>query len=269
MGSKKKLTIALAQLALPPGAPEKNFQKGEKMVRDAAVGGADLVLLPELWVSGYDLKNCEKYASQIGGGWFKRMAGLAAENEVALGGSLIEANRDGFYNTFVFYDQQGKLRSTYRKIHLFQLTGEQKYFKGGDRLVVVDTAWGKIGLAICYDLRFPEIFRSYGIGGVELIIIAAVWPQRRIDHWRQLLIARAIENQCYIAGVNKVGESGGEIFGGGSAVVTPMGEVLVQGGDDEDLLFASIDLTEVAKIRRWMPVFDDRKPDIYQKPLNE
>lgn len=269
MSIKEELTIALAQLALPPGAPEENFRKGEEMVRNAAKGGADLVLLPELWVSGYDLKHCEDYASQMGGGWFQRMASIAAENNIYLGGSLIEAGEDGYYNTFALYDQQGKLITSYRKIHLFQLTGEEKYFRGGKRLVLADTRWGKWGLSICYDLRFPEIFRSYSVGGADLLLVVAVWPQRRIYHWSQLLIARAIENQCFIAGVNKVGESEGVIFGGGSAVIDPMGEVLVQGGDSEGFLITSIDLTEVPRIRHWMPVFEDRKPDIYQKPLDE
>jgi predicted amidohydrolase len=269
MKSQKNLTIALAQMALPAGEPEENFRIAERNVQQAGERGADLALLPELWISGFDLENCQRYASDIDQGWFQRMGALAADNSVALGGSLIEADQEFYYNTFVLFDHQGRLLSSYRKIHLFQQLKEKKYFRGGDQLVLVDTAWGKIGLAICYDLRFPEIFRSYAVNGAELILLTAEWPQRRIFHWYQLLSARAIENQCFIAGVNKVGESGGKKLGGGSAVINPMGEILAQGGDDEELLFANLDLTVVPKTRQWMPVFEDRKPDIYLKPPNE
>ena len=269
MSAKKSLTIALAQISLPSGATEENYQKGEEMVRNASMGGADLLLMPELWVSGYDLKNCERYASGLEQGWFQQMALLAADNQIALGGSLIESDQENYYNTFALFDREGKLIASYRKIHLFSLLEEEKYLKGGNKLVIADTDWGRMGLAICYDLRFPEIFRSYVVNGAELILIVAEWPQRRISHWSQLLVARAIENQCFIAGVNKVGDSEGERLGGGSSVINPMGEVLVQGGDGEELLLTKVDLEEVQKIRRWMPVLDDRKPNIYLDTPNE
>ena len=263
MSAKKSLTIALAQIALPTGATEENYQKGEEMVRSASMGGAELLLMPELWVSGYDLKNCERYASGLGQGWFQQMALLAADHQIALGGSLIESDQKNYYNTFALFDREGKLIASYRKIHLFTLLEEEKYLKGGNKLVIANTDWGKMGLAICYDLRFPEIFRSYMVNGAELILIVAEWPQRRVSHWSQLLIARAIENQCFIAGVNKVGESGGERLGGGSSVINPMGEVLVQGGDGEELLLAQVDLAEIQKMRHWMPVLADRRPNVY------
>jgi predicted amidohydrolase len=263
MEIKKRLIVALAQMALPPGNSESNFEKGMDFVRQASKKGADLVLLPELWVSGYDLENSKLHASEINQGWFQRMAQLATDHQIMLGGSLIESAQGNFYNTFVLYDQKGNLISSYRKIHLFKLLNEEKYLEGGDDLVTVDTAWGRMGLAICYDLRFPEMFRSYAVSGAELILIVAEWPQKRVAHWNQLLIARAIENQCFIAGVNKVGESKGKKLGGGSSIVNPMGDTLTQGGDEEGLLFASLDLSEIQKVRRWMPVLEDRKPDVY------
>lgn len=129
--------------------------------------------------------------------------------------------------------------------------------------MVVDSSWGKIGLAICYDLRFPEIFRSCAVKGAQLILLVAEWPSHRIEHWKTLLQARAIENQCYIAAVNKVGTSQGAALGGNSAVVNPMGEFLTLGGENQELLQADLDLDEVSKIREWMPVFDDRRPGVY------
>jgi predicted amidohydrolase len=121
----------------------------------------------------------------------------------------------------------------------------------------------KIGLAICYDLRFPELFRAYATNQVELILLVAEWPEKRIDHWNLLIQARAIENQCYVAAVNKTGQSYGESLGGYSAIINPMGEILVQGKQSEEVLMAEIDLSDVSKIRRWMPVLMDQRPDLY------
>ena len=140
---------------------------------------------------------------------------------------------------------------------------EDVHFEGGKNVAVFDSPWGRIGLTICYDLRFPEIFRSCAVQGAELILLVAEWPRRRIEHWKVLLQARAIENQCYIAAVNKVGTSQGAILGGNSTIINPMGKVLVLGGEKEDLLYTEINIDDVSRIRDWMPVFDDRRPDVY------
>jgi len=263
------ITIALAQMALTLGEPETNYQKVNKWVGSAADGGADMILLPELWASGFDLKNSHKYASSLEEGYFARMSSLAKEQKIAVGGSLIEKYEDDFYNTFALYEASGELITFYRKVHLFHLLKEEQYFKTGNQLAMVDTAWGKIGLAICYDLRFPEMFRAYGAGGAELILVVAEWAQRRIEHWSLLLQARAVENQCFVAAVNKSGISQDEAIGGFSAIINPMGEYLAQGGKDEELLIAELNLKEVEKTRRWMPVMQDRKPEIYQKNMDE
>ena len=257
------ISITLAQLDLKPGASEDNFLKAQEAVKQAADLEADIVLLPELWASGFDLDQTQAYASSLDEGWFTRMRALAVDNRIGLGGSMIEESQGGYYNTFVLYDKTGNLLGSYRKIHLFQKLQEHIHFSGGEKIVVADSPWGKIGLAICYDLRFPEIFRSCAVKGAQLILLVAEWPSRRIEHWKTLLQARAIENQCYIAAVNKVGTSQGAALGGNSAVVNPMGEFLTLGGENEELLLADLDLDEVSKIREWMPVFDDRRPGVY------
>ena len=191
------------------------------------------------------------------------MSSLASENKTALGGSLIE-NADGkFFNTFALYDHDGTLCGTYRKVHLFRKLQEDQYLQSGDLIEPLDTPWGRVGLAICYDLRFPEIFRKYTVGGAEIILLVAEWPEKRIDHWKVLLQTRAIENQAYIAAVNKVGESQGAKLGGASCIVNPMGEILIMGSDQPEILMADVDLSQVGKTRSWMPVFDDRKPGVY------
>lgn len=259
------LKLALAQAEFKLGQPDQNDAIASRMAKQAAEQGADLLLLPELWASGYDLARCEQYASPITSGWFARMASAAAEYGLVLGGSLIESEGGRYFNTFALFDEQGSLLAAYRKIHLFQLLKEEDHFQAGTELVCLDYKTTRIGLATCYDLRFPELFRGQAAAGAELILLAAEWPEKRIKHWSLLLQARAVENQCYVAAVNKVGLSQGEKLGGASSVVGPLGEILVEGGDQEALLLAEIDLDQVKKVRRWMPVLQDRKPELYKR----
>jgi omega-amidase len=258
-----KFKIALAQIELELGCPEQNLETAKEALRAAAGKGADILLLPELWASGYDLENASRYASSLGDGWFARMGELAREAGLAIGGSLIEVEGDKFYNTFVLLDKTGRQLGYYRKSHLFDLIDEKKYFQAGYQLAVIESPWGKLGLALCYDLRFPELFRAYALQGVETILLVAEWPQRRIAHWNALLLARAIENQCFVAAVNKVGSSKGETLGGYSAVISPMGEVLVEAKAVPGVYLAEIDPDETKKIRRWMPVLQDRNKNVY------
>jgi predicted amidohydrolase len=254
----------LAQLDLPQGEIEHNLDAAEKAVQQAADQTADIVLLPALWASGYDLKNSPAYASPLDGGHFSFMSSLASSAGIALGGSLIEERGGNFFNTFVFLNKTGDQIGAYQKIHLFNFLEEDKYLTGGTHLVLVDSPWGKIGLAVCYDLRFPEMFRTYALQGAEIIFLVAEWPRKRISHWDILLQARAVENQCFLAGVNKVGKSMGAPLGGRSAVVDPLGNLVVQGDESEAVLIADVELDRTSETRRWMPVLTDRNPKAYQ-----
>jgi predicted amidohydrolase len=142
--------------------------------------------------------------------------------------------------------------------------GEDRWLRAGDRLCLAQTPWGAAGLAICYDLRVPELFRAYALQGAVLILLVAQWPAARQDHWRTLIRARAIENQLFVAAVNRTGTSKDEAFGGGSLVVDPWGAVVAEAGDQETLLSAEIDLERVAQVRRQMPVLQDRRPEVYE-----
>ena len=125
-------------------------------------------------------------------------------------------------------------------------------------------AWGAAGLAICYDLRFPELFRRYAVRDkAKLILICAEWPQARVNHWRALLQARAIENQCFVAATNSCGKTGGTVFGGNSMIIDPWGEIIAEAGADEALVTGEIDLSEVDRVRQTIPVFEDRRPEVY------
>jgi len=258
-----KIKIALAQLELELGKPEKNLTAAKDAVVQAVREGSDLMLLPELWASGYDLENAPKYASSLSEGWFSVMRELALEHGIALGGSMIEQEGKDYFNTFLLVDQRGEQLGYYRKAHLFDLIEEKTYFSPGKQLSLIETQWGMLGLALCYDLRFPELFRAYALKGAEIILLVAEWPRSRIGHWDVLLQARAIENQCFIAAVNKVGLSKEQQMGGNSLVINPMGEILVKGNAAPGVFLAEIESKETAKARKWMPVLTDRNPAVY------
>ena len=258
-----KLTISLAQMAFEFGEVEANFSKAAEWIANASSQGSDLVLLPELWASGYDLSNWPRYATTLDEGLFPRISDLAKDQKIAVGCSLLEERHGKAFNTFVVYGPDGNRWGVYRKIHRFRLLEEEKWLGAGESLGMIDSPWGPIGLAICYDLRFPEMFRPYALAGAKLILIVAEWPERRVAHWSKLLMARAIENQCFVAGTNKVGESLGAKLGGCSAVIDPWGVPIIEGDDNEALLTLEVDLKEADKARRFIPVFKDRRPELY------
>ena len=262
------LTISLAQIDCKLGGPETNFARAERMIAEAARRGSDLVLLPELWSTAYALDAAPTLASPLAanaqeGGWFGRVAALALQHKLFVGGSLLEKQGEGYFNCFALYAPSGLLHAAYRKVHLFRLMEEEKYLAPGQELVYSDLPWGRAGLAICYDLRFPELFRRYALAGAQLMLIPAEWPHPRREHWRTLLRARAIENQCFVAACNRIGTSGTATFFGSSAVIDPWGETLIEGGETEALLTVTIDLALVADVRRRIPVFEDRRVELY------
>ena len=257
------LNISLGQMDVRLGEVEANFAQVAAWTAEAARRGTALVVFPELWSTGYDLENWPTHASPLGAGLFARLAALAQEHHIALAGSVLEARDGRAYNALALFTADGALAATYRKTHLFRLMDEEKWLAPGAERVLADAPWGGTGLAICYDLRFPELFRRYALDGARLVLLPAEWPARRAAHWHTLLRARAIENQMFVAGVNRVGESKGEVFGGGSELIDPWGEAVVAAGSAPTLLTAEIDLAQVDEVRRRIPVFQDRRPDLY------
>jgi omega-amidase len=262
-----KLTVSLAQMAVVPGQPAANEAMARRLAAQAAGEGADLLLLPELWASGYDLARAGEYAAPLGRGPFATMADLARTHQIYVGGTALEANPAGRpFNSAVLYTPQGTLAATYHKVHLWGPLGEPEYMTPGRMLPVFDLPWGRVALAVCYDLRFPELWRRYADGGASLVLIPAAWPSRRIEHWRLLLRARAVENQFVVAGCNRAGsgaDAGQDRFGGYSCLSDPWGRVLAEGGPEPELVSGTLDLDEVARARRLFPFLEDRRPDVY------
>lgn len=259
-----KILISMAQLHINFGDPSKNFERASQMIAQAARAHANCILFPELWTSGYDFENRFLHV-QANLSILEKLADLAKTYQIAIGGSYLEAHgRKLLFNTHTWLIPGDPSSIKYRKIHLFRLMDEDKWLQPGSQLTCTDFQWGKTGLAVCYDLRFPEIFRKYALQGAQLVFIPAEWPATRISHWKTLLRARAIENQMFVIGVNCVGKIGNENFGGFSAIVSPWGETIAESnGQDEQLTTAEIDLDQVNEIRKKISVFEDRRPDIY------
>jgi omega-amidase len=254
------LTIALAQIDVHTGRPEANLARAKAFAARAQEAGADLLLLPELWLHGYDLERADEWAAPLGQGGFAQMAQIAHEFGLHLAGSLLERHAGGISNTAVLYAPDGALVGAYRKIHLFRLMQEHRYLVPGDHAALFPTPWGPVGLPICYDLRFPELFRAMALKGAVLFLVPAQWPVVRLEVWLTLARARAIENELFVAACM--------VFPGRSCVSDPLGQVLVEGDDRERLLTAQIGLREIRKARQYLPVYEDRRPDAYRVEIS-
>lgn len=257
------LNIAIGQMDVRAGQRKANLADAWRLADQAREAQVDILLLPELWLDGYDLEHADTWATELGTGGFAEMAAIARASGLYVAGSLMERHAEGISNTAVFVDPTGEILGSYRKIHLFRLMQEQRYLVPGDHVTLCQTPWGPVGLAICYDLRFPEMFRTLALAGAVMFLIPAQWPVRRIDTWILLLRARAIENEMVVAACNRVGVENDVVFPGRSAIVDPWGHTLVECDDQPGLFVAQVNLDEIKVARRYMTVYEDRRPDAY------
>lgn len=261
-----EITIALAQMSVALGKPEENLQTAANLAARASAQDAELLLLPELWASGYDLERSDEHAFPLDSGHFALMAELARAHRLYVAGTALEANPDGRpFNTAALYDPNGNRVGTYRKVHLWAPLGEVEKMSAGDTLPTFDLPWGRSAMAICYDLRFPELWRSLADAGARLLLIPAEWPIHRVEHWRLLLRARAVENQIFVAGCNRAGADADGEFGGHSAVVDPWACALVEGGSEPGLFVTTMQMDEVTRSRQMFPFLGDRRPEVYER----
>jgi predicted amidohydrolase len=223
--------------------------------------GSDLVLLPELWPCGFFA--FDRYAADaepISGPLVQSLRQKARQLGIhLLTGSFVERDGPNLYNTVLLVDPNGEIRARFRKIHLFGMNSREKeLLRPGTEVTVVSTPWGKAGFAICYDLRFPELFRRMADLGAELFMTTSAWPQPREEAWVLLNRARAVENLAYVFACNAAGTIGERHYLGRSLIVDPYGAVVADGGRDEGLVTADVDLGRVAESRRTFPFLADR-----------
>ncbi|RZI49429.1 carbon-nitrogen family hydrolase [Lactococcus kimchii] len=259
------LKIALAQIDIALGQLEQNFNKIADFVRQAAAQNAAVVVFPEMWNTGYALSDLGKLADPQGQRSQQVLSQLAKQYHINIvGGSVATAKAGKFYNSQVIVDCEGQILSNYDKVHLFGPMDEEKYVSRGSVDNVFDLAGVKSAGVICYDLRFPEWVRTQMRQGAKILYVVAEWPEQRIEQWKILLQARAIENQAFVVGVNRVGADPNNRFNGHSLVIDPLGKILLDVGQEETLQVAELELAQVEQVRGFIPVFADRRPELYK-----
>ncbi|TFG60922.1 MAG: carbon-nitrogen family hydrolase [Spirochaetales bacterium] len=241
-----------------------NLDHALDMVAEAAARGARLVCLPEMFLSGFDYSCIAACAEPIPGPVTSRLSSASAKAGIyLLAGSMPEKTDTGLYNTSVLFDPEGAIIHRVRKIHLFPLMDETRHFLPGKETGIISTGLGTLGVFICYDLRFPELGRTLAVQGAEILLVPAQFPHPRLDHWRVLLQARAVENQVFVMGVNRVGNDGNNRFFGHTSVYDPWGELVAGSGEGEGIVYADIDTAKVEEVRRKIPCLSGRKPEVY------
>lgn len=263
--------VALIQLEMRDDeTPADRISLVEQLV--AGLSNADLVVLPELWATGYSRFDAYYDESEpLDGTLTGRLAGLARENGIYfLAGSVVEQRGGRYFNTSLLFDPQGRLIGLYRKVHLFGYdSAESRLLTAGDEIVTVETTLGCIGLTTCYDLRFPELYRELVVRGADILAVVAAWPLERLEHWRVLTRARAIENQCFLMAVNVAGRLGHTRYAGHSVLVDPRGNVLGISGHRPEVLRGELDPRLVAETRRDFPALRDRRPALFDASMRK
>ncbi|GCF92990.1 hydrolase [Enterococcus florum] len=259
------MKITLIQMDICYGEPEKNFARVERLIKQMVLAKDQLVILPEMWNTGYDLTRLSEIADENGRRTRTLLSKLAQDCEIyLLGGSVAVKQEKDYRNTCFLCGPSGEHLGRYDKVHLFRLMQEEQYLIAGDQGVTIQMGDFKVSPMICYDLRFPEWFRrQVSKTGTDLFVVPAQWPIQRLAAWRKLLQARAIENQSYVVGVNRAGEDPANRFAGHSLVIDPFGEILLELGEQEETGTIEIDPARVAEARQAMPVFEDRRTELY------
>lgn len=262
------MRVALVQLDVSlTHSMEERVAHATELVR--AQHEADLVVLPELWVQGaWAYQRWAGDAETLDGPSSTALAGAARETGayVHMGSSVERADDGQLFNTSQLFGPDGTRQASYRKIHRFGFDeGEAAVLSAGSEPVVAATQLGTLGLATCYDLRFPELFRALVDRGAEIGIVTSAWPARRLAHWRLLAQARAVEHQMYVLACNATGTHEGVAQAGHSLVVDPWGEIVAEAGDAEEVLACDIEQADVAKTREAFPVLRDRRSDLWPR----
>lgn len=260
---------ACVQFDVRTGDVDANIDAALAGIDAAAAEGARLCVLPEMWSTSFrtDWDTALVAAAARGE---DALRNRSAMHDLVVVGSAIEVDGDRHYNTARVHDR-GVTVGSYRKIHLFSPNAEHRHMDAGDLPLVVDTSVGRLAVAICYDLRFPDLCRYYFHKGAEALVVPCQWPEARAQHWRTLARARAIENEMFVIGCNRTGQEPSlktdemMAFPGDSRIVDPTGEVLVAGSGAEGPLLAEVEPRKVRTMRRILPIARDQRPHVYRR----
>ena len=256
------MRVAAAQMDLVWHDRSANHAKARKLAEEAARQDAELLVLPEMFATGFSLDTAVT-AEPPDGPTPTFLRTLARDLDMAVVGGFVLSRLEARpLNVALAVDRRGKHLALYAKTHLIALLGEDESYQPGEGPVPFDCGPIRAAAFVCYDLRFPELFRAV-VDACGLIMVIASWPAPRQLHWDLLLQARAVESQCFVVGVNRVGEGGGYAFSGGSAIIDPLGQVLARAGSDEALIVADVDPAKVTEVRASLPFLRDRKPYLF------
>lgn len=258
------MRVALVTLDIAWEDPETNHRRAGERLREAAAAGARLAILPEMFATGFSM-DAAKVAEAEGGPTETWLRDAAASTGLHVLAGVAQIGPDGGKpeNRALLASPSGRVERT-PKLHPFSSANEHLSYRGGDRVATWDVEGIRVTPLVCYDLRFPEPFRV-ATDDTDLYAVIANWPDRRREHWRTLLRARAIENLAYVAGVNRAGEGDGLRYPGDSALVGPWGETIVEGGPQETVLVADVDAAAVREARASFPPLRDRRPEAYRR----
>jgi predicted amidohydrolase len=268
------MKLALAQIGIEPAAPEENVDRAIDAIESAAADGADCVALPEIFDVGYFAFDAyARHAQPIGGETHRRIRAAAVEHGVAvLAGTVVEdlgasaaagesvPAEKGFANTAVLFDADGDRRLVYRKHHLFGYdSSESELLTPGERLETADLGGHTVAVTTCYDLRFPELYRRLVELGATMVLVPSAWPYPRVEHWKLLPRARAVENLAYVAAVNGSASFDEAALVGRSAVYDPWGTPIAASGEEPAVICARCPPDRVSDVRGEFPALADRR----------
>lgn len=268
-----KLKLGLCQMKVTADKAE-NLRHARELIDKAAAGGTELVMLPEMFNCPYENAAFPVYAEPAGGESWQMLSRAAKENGVYLvGGSVPELEDGKIYNTSFIFDREGRELARHRKVHLFDIDvpGGQRFkesdtLTAGDQITLVDTPWGKLGVAICFDIRFAEFFRVMGDAGAVLIAIPAAFNMTTGPaHWDLTFRMRAIDQQCFVAGCSPArDETASYVAYGNSLVADPWGSFPLHMDEKEHVQVAELDLSDLEKYRGQIPILSGRRKDLYR-----
>lgn len=244
------MRVSILQFKPKIGDISANFQTVTELFESFDAASSDVILLPELWSTGFYPKPLEDFSDQNGEKTRDFLTTFANKYHTnIIGGTVIVEVDDNFYNRCLAFNRQGNLIASYDKIHLFSMSGENEVFKCGNEIPIFDIDDTKVSVAVCYDIRFPELIREVSLNGISVLFLPAAWPLKRLKHWQILTRARAIENQIFVVAANSFGYS---------AIIDPWGEVLAEAESSEEILTININLEICSNIKSIMNVFADR-----------
>lgn len=246
--------VAAIQMECALGKPDENLAKAERFVRRAAHRGAKIVCLPELFDSGYDLRWVKAHAADQFPKTRWRLGALASELGIYVIAGAANVRRGRLYNSAHIFSSDGRAIGRYDKIHPFPLTHEERYFEHGARTQVTETPLGRVGMGLCFDLRFPDLFFQQARDGATIIFVPSAWGIARLHHWLLLLKARAVENQLYVVAAGQVGKPGSIAFAGRSAIIDGDGCILAEKKRGEGVVIAEIDTNTIDAWRLRLPM---------------